>query len=103
MSWGLSHNFRGWLRQVARDAMDPLRSADGQVLNVQALRHTFITNLSRAGVNPKIAQSLARHTSIVLTMDHYTHLRVDDGRRALELLSSTDSPQPNTLRAAGTE
>lgn len=68
-----------------------------------ALRHTFITNLSRAGVNPKIAQSLARHSSIVLTMDHYTHLRVDEDRRALELLPNTDGLQPQALRVTGTE
>jgi hypothetical protein len=65
--------------------------------------HTFITNLSRAGVNPKIAQSLARHYSIVLTMDHDTHLLVDDNPRALELLPNTDSSQPQALRATGTE
>ena len=66
--------------------------AEGRHADFHALRHTFITNLSRAGVNPKIAQSLARHSSIVLTMDHYTHLRVDDDRRALEALPSNEAP-----------
>ena len=45
-----------------------------------ANRHTFITNLCRAGVAPKVAQSLARHSTITLTMDVYSH--TDSGERA---------------------
>jgi hypothetical protein len=51
-------------------------------------------------VNPKHAQSLARHFSIVLTMGHYTRLRVDDDRPALESLPRNDAPRE--LRATGT-
>ena len=40
-----------------------------------ALRHTFITNLARSGVHPKTAQSLARHSTITLTMDRYSRNR----------------------------
>ena len=76
---------------------------ENRFADFHALRHTFITNLSRAGVNPKTAQSLARHSSIVLTMDHYTHLRVDDDRRALELLPRIDAPQLQELPATGTD
>jgi len=38
-----------------------------------SLRHSFITNLARAGVHPSDAQALARHSTITLTMDFYTH------------------------------
>ena len=38
------------------------------------LRHTFITNLARAGGHPRVTQSLARHCTITLTMDRYTHV-----------------------------
>ena len=34
-----------------------------------ALRHTFVSNLA----NSKMAQPLARHSTITLTMDRYTH------------------------------
>jgi len=37
-------------------------------------RHTFITNLCRADISPKTAQTLARHSDIRLTMDVYTHV-----------------------------
>jgi len=36
------------------------------------LRHTFIGHLARAGVHPKTAQALARHSSITLMLDTYT-------------------------------
>lgn len=38
-----------------------------------ALRHSFITNLARAGVHPSDAMALARHSTITLTMNYYTH------------------------------
>jgi hypothetical protein len=34
----------------------------------------FITNLCKAAVSPKTAQTLARHSDIRLTMDVYTHV-----------------------------
>jgi len=44
----------------------------GRVVDRHALRHTFISWLSVAGVTPRVAQKLARHTSIDLTMRVYT-------------------------------
>jgi integrase len=41
----------------------------GKTVDFHALRHTFITNLVRTGASPKIAQGLARHSKISLTMD----------------------------------
>lgn len=38
-----------------------------------SLRHSFISSLARAGVHPSVAQALARHSTITLTMDAYTH------------------------------
>jgi integrase len=38
-----------------------------------ANRHTFITNLGHAGVSPKAAQELARHSDIRLTLGVYSH------------------------------
>ena len=45
-----------------------------QIIDFHSLRHTFITRLTRSGVSPKTAQSLARHSTITLTMDRYTHV-----------------------------
>ena len=49
-----------------------------------ALRHMFITNLAGSGVHPKLAKELARHSTIMLTMDHYTHVGLLDMNAALE-------------------
>ena len=84
-----------WIREAVGDAererreqSDELKYFDdsGRVLDFHSLRHTFITNLAKSGVHPKIAQELARHSSITLTMDRYSHvglIDMDAGLRAL--------------------
>jgi integrase len=42
-----------------------------------SLRHTFATELFDQGKRPKIIQSLLGHSSIVQTMDTYSHLLED--------------------------
>ena len=51
-----------------REASDFLayRDAQGRVADFHALRHTFITELVKAGVAPKDAKELARHSTIRL-------------------------------------
>jgi integrase len=58
----------------------------GRVVDFHSLRNTFITNLSLSGVQPKAAQTLARHSDINLTMNTYTMLRVLDQAAAVEAL-----------------
>jgi integrase len=50
------------------------KNQEGKYADFHCLRHTFITNLCRANVSPKIAQTLARHSDIQLTMNVYTHV-----------------------------
>ena len=64
----------------------PFRDDAGRVFDFHALRHQFISNLAAAGVHPKEAQTLARHSTITLTMDRYTHLGVRDSAAALDKL-----------------
>ncbi len=56
----------------------------GRVADFHALRHSYITNLVKSGMNVKIVQKLARHSTITLTLDRYTDLTDDDVRGALE-------------------
>src|SRR5262249_40212900 len=72
------------------------------------LRHTFITNMVKSGVSPKAAQSLARHSTIDLTMNVYTSLTVHDQASALASLPAIPTfnrPEtgPGALRATGTD
>ena len=46
----------------------------GLFADFHGLRHTFISNLGKAGVKPKTAQILARHSDIRLTLNIYTHV-----------------------------
>ena len=64
----------------------PYKDGAGRYADFHALRHTFVTNLYKSGVSPKVIQSLARHSTIGLTMDTYTHIGVYDERAALDKL-----------------
>ena len=66
------------------------KNHDGHVADFHALRHTFITNLSRSGVSPKTAQTLARHSDIRLTMNIYTHTDIDEQAEAINKLPGLD-------------
>jgi len=67
------------------DYLLPIDSA-GCVADFHSLRHGFITYLVAANVPPKVAQTLARHSTITLTMDRYTHLGVVDLVAAVQRL-----------------
>jgi len=58
----------------------------GLFADFHGLRHTFITNLRDAGVDPKTAQKLARHSDIRLTMEIYTHVKDKAEVDAINLL-----------------
>jgi len=67
-------------------------NANGEVADFHALRHTFITMLASSGVHPKVAQVLARHSTITLTMDRYSHTRLLDLNTAVANLPSLALP-----------
>ncbi|NLX59142.1 MAG: site-specific integrase [Phycisphaerae bacterium] len=78
----------------------------GRVADFHALRHTFISNLARAGVHPRNAQALARHSTIDLTMNVYTHVSMNDLGRDVESLPALDMAKGDTAAeswAAATE
>ena len=43
-------------------------------------RHTYCSNMARAGMNPKTLQYLMGHSDIGVTMNTYTHLGLDDAK-----------------------
>ncbi|MFO0939803.1 MAG: site-specific integrase [Pirellulales bacterium] len=77
----------GLLRILNRDlslAGIPKRDADGTIVHIHSLRHSFGTHLSKAGVAPRTAQGLMRHSRIELTMNTYTDARLLDTSAAIE-------------------
>ncbi len=63
-----------------------LYKSDAGTADFHSLRHTFITNLANAGVQPNVAMKLARHSTITLTMDYYTHTLRESEDAAIEKL-----------------
>ena len=75
---------------------------DDGVADFHSLRHTFISNLVAGGVHPKLAQQLARHSTITLTMDRYSHVGLLDMNAELQSLPVTTAPESQLMRATGT-
>ena len=75
----------------------------GRVADFHALRHTFISNLAGAGVHPKTAQTLARHSTITLTMDRYSHVYRNDLTAALDALPDLSQPAFYSYTSTGTD
>jgi len=72
-------------RRLASDFLT-YKNFDGRFADFHCLRHTFITNLGRAKVSPKTAQTLARHSDISLTMNIYSHIAEDEQIEAINAL-----------------
>jgi integrase len=81
----------------------PYRDGAGLVADFHSLRHTFISNLARGGVHPKVAQSLARHSTITLTMDRYSHTVMQEQSDALATLPDLSAGTLQELQATGTD
>lgn len=69
-------------------------------VDFHSLRHTFITNLSLAGVHPTVAQMLARHSNIELTMKYYTHVLHSSKVAAIDALQSLSAKQQDIKKLA---
>jgi site-specific recombinase XerC len=79
---------RAMLHADLKDAgIEPV--VDGKILDIHALRVSFITHLSLSGVPLAVAQKLARHSCPRLTANVYTCPDMEHLHRAVEAL-----PQP---------
>jgi integrase len=74
--------------RAARETSDFLKYVDsqGKYADFHGLRHTFVTNLARANISPKMVQTLARHSDIKLTMSIYTHVAPVEQAAAIKSL-----------------
>lgn len=72
----------------------------GRTLDIHALRHTFGTHLSKAGVAPRVAQAAMRHSSIDLTMNIYTDPTLLDVAGAINALPKFTASQSNSAKIA---
>jgi len=67
------------------------------------LRYTFGTSLAKAGVAPRVAMELMRHTDMKLTMNLYTDPRLLDTAGAVASLPALDEGQDAAAVRTGTD
>ncbi len=76
---------------------------DRGIVDFHSLRHTFGTLLAAAGVHPKTAQTLMRHSDINLTMSRYTHTLIGQESRAVESLPDFSKLARQSQKKTGTD
>ena len=72
-------------------------------LDFHSLRHTCASLLAAAGVHPRTAQSILRHSDINLTMSRYSHVLVEQESAAVAALPDLAAPPSQAARATGTD
>lgn len=103
---------RAWLQEASRDPEERAKrdqrdfllavNEAGQGLDFHALRHTCGAWLALRGVQPKVIQSVMRHSTITLTLDTYGHLIA--GAEAAAIASTADMTSVGeVLAATGTD
>jgi integrase len=85
-TWARGKRAGKTLQRDLKVAGIPYIDDQGLFADFHALRHTFVTNMIKSGINPKTAQSLARHSTIDLTMNVYTKLTIADQASAISSL-----------------
>ena len=64
-------------------------------------RHTYCSNMARAGMNPKTLQYLMGHSDIGVTMNTYTHLGLDDAKDEMIRLEKLEQAKNEVEKADG--
>src|SRR5262249_29019731 len=85
-------------RQILKRAGIPDVDELGRSVVIHSTRHTFASQLGRAGVGLVQAQRLLGHSTPELTAQVYTHLGIDDLRTAVERLER--APKRRAKRGA---
>jgi len=102
-----------WVERPARMLHNDLERAgvayidgNGCYRDVHSLRHRFRSELAMANVPPKVVQALMRHSTITLTLDHYSHIELHDTAGALDKLppiaGQAPAAEPGSMQATGT-
>jgi integrase len=95
-------------QRAEREASDFMTfcDADGRHADFHALRHSYITLIVRSGASAKVAQELARHSTVALTLGRYAHVGLYDLAGAVNAMPSLTGGPPRPagiLAATGTD
>ena len=64
-------------------------------------RHAYCSNMAKSGMNPKVLQYLMGHSDISVTLNTYTHLKLDDAKEEMEKLAKAQEATMAVERAEG--
>lgn len=64
-------------------------------------RHTYCSNMAKSGMNPMVLQYLMGHSDINVTLNTYTHLKLDDAKEEVEKLAKQQADAEAELRHMG--
>ncbi len=94
-----------WMQYDLEAVGIPYVDEMGRVADFHALRHSYITVLAQAGVHPRVAQALARHSDIELTMKRYTHVDLENQIEAVAKVPTifSSAPVSNTNKSDSLE
>lgn len=62
-------------------------------ITLHVCRHTYCSNMAKSGMNPKTLQYLMGHSDILVTMNVYTHIGLDDGEEELRRMEEFQKAQ----------
>lgn len=54
-------------------------------------RHTYCSNMAKSGMNPKTLQYLMGHSDIGVTLNTYTHLKLEDAQKEVNKIVSINA------------
>ena len=74
-----------------------------QMPNITPLvcRHTYCSNMAKAGMNPKTLQYLMGHSDIGVTMNVYTHLGLEDAATEMARMKEMEAARKKQEQLAG--
>ena len=64
-------------------------------------RHTYCSNMAKAGMNPKTLQYLMGHSDISVTLNTYTHLGLEDAQAELHRMEEVENVRKEQEKLTG--
>ena len=64
-------------------------------------RHTYCSNMAKSGMNPKTLQYLMGHSEIGVTLNTYTHLRLEDATDELKRVEDLENARKELDKTSG--
>jgi integrase len=70
--------------QHIREKYNKIHNEELPAITPHVCRHTFCSNMAKAGMNPKTLQKLMGHSDIGVTLNVYTHVDFEDIQREIQ-------------------